>query len=131
MIQSFALKEKEHITDFKVLPYDWRKNILDISHFDTDDKETGVIYGENGVEEEHFDLVKQIIDFRNETGSPIILIGHSMGGLVAKPIVDQIKELAISEGRDVSYYIRQLVFIASPHLGTPKGMLLWYMGKIL
>jgi pimeloyl-ACP methyl ester carboxylesterase len=64
-------------------------------------------------------LAKQICEVRAAApDSPIILIAHSMGGLVSKIWAKRHSQTACSGG--MTPRIAHLVFVATPHLGSPK-----------
>jgi len=63
------------------------------------------------------DLAKKIRDMAkaSQTGK-VTLIGHSTGGLVSKKLVDELC------GKGALCPFDRLITVATPHLGTPKGM---------
>lgn len=81
------------------LPYDWRRsNVLTA-----------------------LDLKTKIDEVKAKTGSAKVdLIGHSMGGLVARQYIER-----DAYAGDVD----QLIFLATPHLGSPKAYMMWEAGE--
>lgn len=87
-------------------PYDWRHDVFDIVENGTKD--------ENGLMKNPVATLEYLA-----TISPTkkaTLIAHSNGGLLAKAIMLKLKE----EGKE--NLVDKVIFIATPHLGTPKGL---------
>jgi pimeloyl-ACP methyl ester carboxylesterase len=87
-------------------PYDWRHDVFDIV--------------ENGTVTENGNVAKPLdIIATSASISPthkVTLIAHSNGGLLAKAIMLKLKE----EGKE--NLVDKVIFIATPHIGTPKGL---------
>ena len=67
------------------------------------------------------DLKKKIDEVKAKTGSSKVdLIGHSMGGLVARQYIE-----SDAYAGDVD----QLIFLATPQLGSPKAYMMWEAGE--
>ena len=81
------------------LPYDWNNSNTDTA-----------IELENKIEE-----IKDICDCNK-----VDLIAHSMGGLVARAYI---------EGDNYQNDVDQLIFLATPHLGSSKAYLMWEGGE--
>ena len=88
-------------------PYDWRRNVFDIV-----DEGTQI---ENGEMVRPTESVESLATL-SPTGK-VTLIAHSNGGLLAKAIM-----LKLEEEGNVDL-VDKVIFIASPHLGTPKGLM--------
>ncbi|KAK7921724.1 hypothetical protein PG985_009746 [Apiospora marii] len=58
----------------------------------------------------------------NESNSPIILVGHSMGGLIMKQTYILAKQMTVY--KDISERIKAIVFIATPHTGSELAPIL-------
>lgn len=88
------------------LPYDWRHDVFDVV--------------ENGTKTEGGNMARPIDIIKTSASvSPtkkVTLIAHSNGGLLAKAIMLKLEE----EGR--ANLVDKVIFIASPHIGTPKGL---------
>ena len=81
------------------LPYDWNNSNVDTARFLKD----------------KIDEVRDICDC-----DKVDIVAHSMGGLVARAYVE------------MGYYendIDQLIFLATPHYGSPKSYLMWEGGE--
>jgi pimeloyl-ACP methyl ester carboxylesterase len=52
--------------------------------------------------------------------SPIIIIAHSMGGLMTKVWAARHAKEPCADGKDPG--VKQIVFVATPHLGSPKAI---------
>lgn len=87
-------------------PYDWRYDVFDIV--------------ENGTKTEDGNMARPTdVIATSASLSPtgkVTLIAHSNGGLLAKAIVLKLEE----EGK--TGLVDKVIFIASPHTGTPKGL---------
>lgn len=87
-------------------PYDWRYDVFDIV--------------ENGTKTEDGSMVRPTDAIATSASlSPtgkVTLIAHSNGGLLAKAIMLKLEE----EGK--AHLVDKVIFIASPHTGTPKGI---------
>jgi pimeloyl-ACP methyl ester carboxylesterase len=87
-------------------PYDWRYDVFDIV--------------ENGTKVSN-NLVKKPTDTiaflaGSSPTKKVTIIAHSNGGLLAKAIMLKLEE----EGR--ANLVDKVIFVASPHIGTPKGI---------
>jgi pimeloyl-ACP methyl ester carboxylesterase len=94
-------------TIYRSFPYDWRYSVLDIV-------EDGTRYDDG--------LMKGLVETIAylSTLSPTdktTIIAHSNGGLLAKALMQKLVETG-DENR-----IDKIIFIAVPHIGTPKGLL--------
>jgi pimeloyl-ACP methyl ester carboxylesterase len=66
-------------------------------------------------------LKKRICDVRaNAAKSPIYIVAHSMGGLVAKVWAARHANEPCTNGEKPE--VTQIVFVATPHLGSPKAI---------
>lgn len=96
----------ESAPQVRSFPYDWRHDVFDIVENGTKD--------ENGLMKNPVATLEYLA-----TISPTkkaTLIAHSNGGLLAKAIMLKLKE----EGKE--NLVDKVIFIATPHLGTPKGL---------
>lgn len=88
------------------LPYDWAKSNVETAQLLQD----------------KINYIKSIcVNSDTYDCSKVDLIGHSMGGLVARQYIE-----SDAYQNDVD----QLIFIATPHRGVPKNYLLWEGGDI-
>src|SRR3989344_2632770 len=99
------LVDSETINDYEAFAYDWRYAVDDI-----------VTYGTR-YEHEIRNVVTAVERLAEDSYSgKVTVIGHSNGGLVTKMLI---KEL---ERQGKANLVDKVVFIATPHLGTPKAI---------
>lgn len=82
----------------KVFSYDWRKRVS-----------------------ENAQLLKSYIDSQVVTGEKVNIVGHSMGGLIARSYIEQ-------EG--INHKIDKLITAGTPHQGAADAYLTWSSGGI-
>lgn len=58
-----------------------------------------------------------------EGGRPVVFVGHSMGGLIVKSIVTQAMSSERPEERRVGDSTKAIMFLGTPHRGTPVAKL--------
>lgn len=94
------------IKEWKPVAYDWRLPLEKIA--------TDGVNLENGA---HMDIVSEIerMAAASKTGK-VTLIGHSNGGLLAKVLIDRLKE------KGEEKLVDRLIMVGTPQLGTPKAM---------
>lgn len=81
-------------------PYDWRNPNADTARL----------------------LKKKIADIKSACAcSRVDIVAHSMGGLVARAYV---------ESPSFGFDVRKLIFLGTPHLGTPSAYLTWEAGQV-
>lgn len=95
------------IKEWKPIPYDWRLPLEKI-------------VGDDGVKLEnggHMDIVAELkrMAAASKTGK-VTLIGHSNGGLLAKVLVDKLKEAGKEN------LVDKMILVATPQLGTPQAI---------
>ena len=72
-------------------------------------------------------LAKRICDIRTRApDSPIIIIAHSMGGLMTKVWAKRYAEAECGNG--LKPEVRRIVFVATPHLGSPNSIKAFLQG---
>ena len=100
-----ALVSDSTISSYRAFAYDWR--------FAPDSiVQTGTAY-QQGV----LDLIKVVEVLSQEAGNnKVTIIGHSNGGLLAKALVAEL------EKRGEADVVDQMIFIGTPHIGTPKAI---------
>ncbi len=88
-------------------PYDWRQDVFDIvangTKFD------------DGQMVQPTDILESLAEL--SPTEKVTIIAHSNGGLLAKAILLKLEE----EGK--TNLVDKVIFIATPHLGTPKGLM--------
>ncbi len=105
-----GLVDTEVIEDWEPYAYDWRKSVFDVV-------ENGSTYYDGTSEGEQKYLVDLVEALAAESqNGKVAIIGHSNGGLLAKALMMKLEE----EGKDD--LIDSVVFVATPHLGTPKAI---------
>lgn len=63
--------------------------------------------------------------------APVVWVGHSMGGLVAKSIIVQSLESANPKTRLIGEKTRAILFLGTPHKGSPVAKLKQHVQMIL
>ncbi len=108
-----ALKTSNEINDWKALPYDWRLAFSKILSGGKEDN--GRIYYDDVYSTDAPYLLSQIRNLANtsDTGK-VTIIGHSMGGLLAKKILHDYQDIASST--------ETLILVDTPQLGTPQAI---------
>jgi parallel beta-helix repeat protein len=105
---------KEIINKWKALPYDWRlafPKILNNGYLSPN----GYIYYDDSYGTETRYLLNQIRSLaRTSATGKVTIIGHSMGGLLAKKILRDYSDIATST--------ETLILVDSPQLGTPQAI---------
>ncbi|OGG58626.1 hypothetical protein A2765_02795 [Candidatus Kaiserbacteria bacterium RIFCSPHIGHO2_01_FULL_56_24] len=86
--------------DLFTFPYNWRKSNV----------ETAVLL------KQKIDEVKAICNC-----DKVDLVAHSMGGLVARQYIQSV---------DYDQDVDQLIFLGTPHLGSPDAYLMWEAGEV-
>jgi pimeloyl-ACP methyl ester carboxylesterase len=100
---SFLLRLRRH-TDLLVFPYDWRLS-NDVSARDL----------EAAIKARWWPSQQQQRAISPE--SRVIIIAHSMGGLIARAFI---------EGRNGYRYVKRLITVGTPHLGAPDAFTSYY-----
>lgn len=90
----------------QLFPYDWRYSIADIL-------ENGTQY-ETGLSKKLVETVNYLATLSKT--HKVTIIAHSNGGLLAKALMTKLEELGKQDQVD------KIIFIASPHIGTPKAI---------
>ncbi len=100
-------KTRNVIKDWKSIPYNWNDSVIDIAKYGTRTK----------IEEDRWEtqgIVNQVISLGR--AAPIVLIGHSNGGILAKAVMMELEARAKSE------LVSHLILVASPQAGTAKAI---------
>jgi pimeloyl-ACP methyl ester carboxylesterase len=99
------MKEEEVIADSTAFAYDWRYGVQDIVY-------SGTLY-ETGIKS----LISEVerLATSSYTGK-VTIIGHSNGGILAKALITELKELGEED------LVDKVVFVGVPQLGTPKSI---------
>ena len=100
LIDTLAANGYTHGQDLFPFPYDWRNSNVYTAE----------------LLKQKIDEVKAICDCNK-----VDLVGHSMGGLVARQYI---------QSEDYAQDVDQLIFLGTPHLGSPESYLTWEGGEI-
>lgn len=94
------------INEWKPIPYDWRLPLEKIT-------EDGIKLEDGG----HMDIIGEIkrMAATSKTGK-VTLVGHSNGGLLAKVLIDRLKDSGDEK------LVDKLIMVGTPQLGTPKAI---------
>lgn len=99
-----AQKTQGLISDWKSFAYDWRHSVMDVVANGTQYKS------------EQRRLIETVETLAKNNNSPVTIIAHSNGGLLAKALVRALE----AEGK--AHLIDRIIFVASPQLGTPEAI---------
>ncbi|MBM3260943.1 hypothetical protein FJY93_00825, partial [Candidatus Kaiserbacteria bacterium] len=103
---------QETIRSFKPLPYDWRMDVRD------------VVRNPIKTRSSHYSMVEEVEkSAHNSRTGKVTIVAHSMGGLVAKALLDEL------EIRGEADLVDKVIFVATPQLGTPQGVLTMLHGE--
>ncbi len=90
----------------KTFPYDWRRSVFDIV-------KDGTLMSDGSYKNPTAEL--ESLANVSPTGK-VTIIAHSNGGLLAKAIMVELEKLGKTD------LVDKIIFIATPQLGTPKGI---------
>lgn len=111
-------KEKEIIRDYALIPYDWRLSLEDIitngAHVDGN-----ISYTIPQDFSESFILNKLEELEKSSKSGKVTIVTHSNGGLVAKALVQKLKDT----NHPLYEKIDKIIFVAVPQIGTPDAVL--------
>ncbi len=93
-------------TQVQIFPYDWRYDVFDIV-------EEGTSY-ETGQKKKLVETVDYLAAL--SPTDKVTIIAHSNGGLLAKALMIKLEEVGKAD------LVDKVIFIATPHLGTPKAI---------
>ena len=81
------------ISGWEAVPYDWRKNVLDVADTDSRNAERGIsICNEPDSNcRPYASIVDRLKELKAIGKAPVTLVGHSNGGLLAKAIVNELR----------------------------------------
>ncbi len=107
------LKESEHlITDYSIVPYDWRLSLADILSSGKKEGEN-ILYNKATTSPYIIQELRRLAA-SSRTGK-VTIIAHSNGGLVTKALTNML-------GTEASVLIDKIIFIAVPQVGTPAAL---------
>ena len=99
-----AEKTRGIISDWKSFAYDWRHSV------------TEVVANGTQYKSEQRRLIETVEALAKNNNSPVTIIAHSNGGLLAKALVRALE----AEGK--AHLIDRIIFVATPQLGTPEAI---------
>ena len=115
-------KEEHLISDYAVLGYDWRYPYETFLGTGVANEAGELRFGRQYTTNTPY-LYEQlrILTDRSDSGR-LIMVGHSMGGLVIKKLLADLEDTPDHPYRDLLGRVDQVVLVASPQLGTPKAV---------
>ncbi len=111
-------KEGGTIMDYTLIPYDWRLSLGDIITNGNSDGDN-VSYATPQDFSESFILKKLEELQKNSKSGKVTIVTHSNGGLVAKALVQKLKDT----NNPLYEKIDKIIFVAVPQIGTPDAVL--------
>jgi pimeloyl-ACP methyl ester carboxylesterase len=107
------------IQAWKASPYDWRMDLNALMSRGVE--RGGKIYYADGTTQAPYILETMDALMRSSDSGKVTIIGHSMGGLVAKVLIDTVRSPS-HPYHHLYENIDQLIMVASPQLGTPAAI---------
>ena len=104
---------------WKASPYDWRMDLEALMSRGTE--QNGKIYYANGLTDTPYILETIDALMRSSDSGKVTIIGHSMGGLVARVLIDTVRDPS-HPYHHLYERIDQLIMVATPQLGTPAAI---------
>ena len=114
--------EKDEISEWQDIAYDWRLSPLDIVNRGIKKENGGISYVEE-LEEGQVPYIigelKKLVD-SSKTGK-VTIVTHSNGGLVAESLISKLIEMKNSGVNNLIDNIDNLIVVAPPLVGTPEA----------
>jgi pimeloyl-ACP methyl ester carboxylesterase len=107
------------IEDYAFIPYDWRLSLNDIITNGSASIDGRLSYKQDQDFSQSFILQKLQELQTNSRTSKVTIIGHSNGGLVAKALIQKLKDT----NNPLYDKIDKVIFVAVPQVGTPDAIL--------
>ncbi len=107
------------INAWKAVPYDWRIDLEELLRRGME-RDGGVYYADRQTDTPYI-LEKLDALMRSSDSGKVIIVGHSMGGLVARVLINVVREPS-HPYHHLFDSIEQLILVASPQLGTPVAI---------
>lgn len=99
------LKSTNLIKDFRPFAYDWRFSVTDI------------VFSGTRYKNEIKGVIDELEDLAESSFSgKVTIVAHSNGGLLAKAMIIELERLGKED------LVDNVIFIGTPHLGTPKAL---------
>ncbi|MEK7459641.1 MAG: hypothetical protein AAB636_01080 [Patescibacteria group bacterium] len=111
-------KEEKIINDYHFIPYDWRLSLEDII-LNGKVQEENISYTNAQEFEESFILKKLEELQKSSKNGKVTIITHSNGGLIAKALVQKLKDT----NNPLYEKIDKIIFIGVPQVGTPEAFI--------
>lgn len=111
-------KQDGTISDYAFIPYDWRLSLEDIITNGSVLANDNLSYGTAQDFSESFILKKLEALQSNSKSGKVTIIAHSNGGLVAKALVQKLKDT----GNPLYDKIDKIILITVPQVGTPDAV---------
>ncbi|MCR4306713.1 MAG: right-handed parallel beta-helix repeat-containing protein [Candidatus Yonathbacteria bacterium] len=111
-------KNTDHlITDYTVLPYDWRLSLDDILNYGNEFPDGRIYYSGSLAATTTPYIIQELhrLAATSETGK-VTIVAHSNGGLVTKALMQKLGDT------EVTKLIDKVIFIAVPQTGTPQAL---------
>ncbi len=112
-------EDEKIITDYAFVPYDWRLSLDDIITNGAVSSENDLSYTRAQDFSESFILKKLESLQSNSKSGKVTIIAHSNGGLVAKALIQKLKDT----NNSLYDKIDKVILIAVPQIGTPDAVL--------
>jgi parallel beta-helix repeat protein len=112
-------KNHDHIiTDYSIIPYDWRLSLEDILQNGALSSDGKLSYGtDQGFYSAY--IFKQLKAMQESSDSgKVTIIAHSNGGLVTKALIQKLKD----DNNPLANNIDDIIFVAVPQAGTPDAI---------
>ena len=111
-------KDDEIITDYAFIPYDWRLSLDDIITNGATTTDNNLSYNNTQNFSESFILKKLETLQSNSKSGKVTIIAHSNGGLVAKALMQKLKDT----NNPLYDKIDKIILVAVPQVGTPDAV---------
>ncbi len=104
------------ITDYSVVPYDWRLSLEDVLNKGAEYSNGRLYYaGPNGATSTPY-IIQELRRLAANSGTgKVTIVAHSNGGLITKALTNKL-------GAEASHLIDKIIFVAVPQTGTPKAI---------
>ncbi len=111
-------KDENLIKDYAFIPYDWRLSLDDIVTNGNSSNEN-LSYNTTQDFSESFILKKLEVLQKNSKSGKVTIIAHSNGGLVAKALIQKLKDT----NNPLYEKIDKVILVAVPQVGTPDAVI--------
>ncbi len=111
-------EEEGVISDHALMPYDWRLSLEDIITNGATTTGSKLYYNNSQDFSESYFLKKLQELKKNSKNGKVTIVAHSNGGLVAKALIQKLKDT----NNSLYYDIDQVILVAVPQIGTPDAI---------